>query len=181
MGEEPAFHGGTHWFHKNSALSTPTFFDNRFGAPKPVWQFNRFGMDIGGPVRLPGYNGTNKTFFFYTYEGNIWTIPEPRTDTVPTAAQLQGDFSQLLALGSQYQIYDPFSATPAPNGRLERQPFPGNIVPQSLFDPAGQSIANLYPQPNQPGSKDGEDNYFTPSVAGEDYFVHMFRVDQLSD
>ena len=172
-------HGGAHWFNKNSALETPTFFDNRFGADKAVWQFNRFGANIGGPVRLPGYDGKNKTFFFYTYEGNIWTIPEPRTDTVPTAAQRQGDFSDLLALGDKYQIYDPFSAAPAPNGRLERQPFAGNIVPKSLMDPVGVNLASVYPMPNRPGTKDGLDNFHTPSVASQDYYVHLARVDHV--
>ena len=173
------YHGGVHWFHKNSSLTAPTFFDNRFGADKPTWRFNRYGVDIGGPVRVPKHDGRNQTFFFYTYEGNRWDIPEPRTDTVPTAAQRKGDFSDLLALGGEYQIYNPFSAQPAANGRLSRQPFPGNVIPGSLFDSAGQSLAQLYPLPNQPGSADGEDNYFTPAVASEDYQVHMARVDHV--
>ncbi len=173
------FHGGAHWYHKNNHLAAPSFFDNRYGAGQPVWQFNRYGADIGGPVILPKYNGRSKTFFFYTYEGNKWNIPEPHTDTVPTAPQRQGDFSGLLALGSEYQIYNPYSAQPAPNGRISREPFPGNIIPASLFDSAGQSLAQLYPMPNQPGTADGEDNYFTPAVSAEDYYVHMFRIDHV--
>jgi hypothetical protein len=123
------FHGGAHWFLKNSALDTPSFFDNRAGRKLEPYQYNRGGVDIGGPVLLPGYNGRNKTFFFYTYEHNIWEVPEPRTDTVPTLKQRQGDFSELLALGPRYQIYNPFSATAAPNGRLSRAPFPNNVIP----------------------------------------------------
>jgi hypothetical protein len=42
---------------------------------------------------------------------------------VPTALQREGDFSELLALGSQYQIYNPFSIRPAANGRFSREPF----------------------------------------------------------
>ncbi len=171
--------GGAHWFHKNSALAAPTFFENRIGARKAVWRYNRFGLDIGGPVRLPGYDGRNKTFFFYTYEGNLWAIPEPRTDTVPTAAQRTGDFSALLALGSRYQIYDPFSAVPQPGGRLLRQPFPNNLVPRSLMDPVGVNMVQLYPMPNQPGTADGLNNYFTPAVASQDYGAHVGRVDHV--
>jgi hypothetical protein len=170
-------HGGAHWLHKNSALAAPTFFENRAGARKAVWRYNRFGLDIGGPVRLPGYDGKNKTFYFYTYEGNIWTIPEPRTDTVPTAAQRTGDFSALLALGARYQIYDPFSAVPQASGRLLRQPFPGNVVPRSLMDPVGVNMVNLYPLPNQVGTADGLNNYFTPAVASQDYYTHVARLD----
>ena len=57
------------------------------------------------------------------------------TGTVPTEAQLRGDFSALLALGSRYQIYDPLTTVPAPNNRFQRQPIPGNIIPANRIDP----------------------------------------------
>lgn len=170
-------HGGAHWLHRNSALAAPTFFENRVGARKAVWRYNRFGLDIGGPVRLPGYDGQNRTFYFYAFEGSYWTIPEPRTDTVPTADQRAGDFSALLALGARYQIYNPFSATLQPGGRLLRQPFPGNVIPRILMDPVGVNMASLYPLPNQAGTSDGLNNYFTPAIAVQDYYTHVARLD----
>jgi outer membrane receptor protein involved in Fe transport len=175
------FHGGVHWIFKNSALDAPSFFDNRSGEKPPVYQNNRYGVDIGGPVRLPHYNGKNRTFFFYAFEGNKWTIPEPYTDTVPTAAQRLGDFSNLLALGSQYQIYDPETATVAPNGRLSRLPFSENTIPADRQDPAGRNLAAMYPLPNQPGTKDGMSNFYAPAVSREDYFTHLVRVDHSLD
>ena len=42
--------------------------------------------------------------------------------TVPTEAERNGDFSALLKLGSQYQLYNPFSTTTV-NGVLTRAPF----------------------------------------------------------
>lgn len=171
------FSGGAHWFLKNSALDTPSFFENRAGRALEPYQYNRGGFDIGGPVLLPRYNGRNKTFFFYTYERNIWEVPEPRTDTVPTARQKQGDFSQLLSLGTRYQIYDPFSATPAAGGRLTRSPYAGNIIPAIQFDPVGRRLVNVYPEPNLPGNADGASNFYTPAVATQDYWVHLIRVD----
>jgi hypothetical protein len=171
------FHGGAHWFLKNSALDAPSFFDNEAGRKLNVYQYNRAGFDLGGPVRLPGYNGKNKTFFFYTYERNIWEVPEPRTDTVPALKQRNGDFSELLALGPRYQIYDPFSAVAAPNGRLMRSPFPGNIIPANRINPVGKNLINFYPEPNLPGTADGLLNYHTPAVATQDYWVHLVRVD----
>jgi hypothetical protein len=171
------FHGGAHWFLKNSALDAPSFFDNMAGRDLEPYRYNRAGFDIGGPVHLPGYNGRNRTFFFYTYERNIWSVPEPRTDTVPTLKQRQGDFSELLALGSRYQIYDPFSAAPAANGRIMRTAFPNNIIPAHLLDPVGKSMVSYYPEPNLPGTADGQLNYHTPAVATQDYFVHLARID----
>src|SRR5207245_7729107 len=45
------------------------------------------------------------------------------------AAMRRGDLSELLALGSAYQIYDPKTTVALPNGRFQRQAFPGNIIP----------------------------------------------------
>lgn len=171
------FHGGAHWFVKNSAFDAPSFFENQAGRKPEPYRYNRAGFDIGGPVLLPGYSGRNRTFFFYTHERNIWQVPEPRTDTVPSLLQRRGDFSDLLALGARYQIYDPFSAAPAPGGRLTRSPFPGNLIPQSLMDPVGRNMVALYPEPNLPGTRDGMLNYYTPAQATQDYWVHLARVD----
>jgi hypothetical protein len=172
------YHGEGHWYGRNSALDTTDFFSNKRGVTKTVYQDNRFGASIGGPVKIPGlYNGRNRTFFFYTWEENLWKVPQPFTGTVPTAAQRGGDFSGLLALGARYQVFDPFTTRPAPNNRYQRDPFPNNIVPKSRFDSAGSSLVNLFPLPNQPGLADGTNNYFNPSKADEFYYVHLARFD----
>jgi carboxypeptidase family protein/TonB-dependent receptor-like protein len=173
------FHGDLHWFVKNSAFDAPNFFNNKNGDKVPVYQDNRFGAAVGGPVILPKlYDGRNKTFWFYAWEANKWGIPQTFTGTVPTAAERLGNFSDLLKLGSDYQIYDPATTRLEPDGRLSRQPFPGNIIPQNRLDKVGLALANLYPLPNQPGSADGRDNYFNGSIkAAENYFVHMVRID----
>src|SRR6266404_5417103 len=68
------FHGEMFEFLRNSALDARNFFD----AKKPPFRRNQFGFAIGGPVYLPrfgeggsgiGYDGKNKTFFFFSYEG----------------------------------------------------------------------------------------------------------------
>ncbi len=171
------FHGGAHWFLKNSALAAPSFFDNKAGSKPAAYRYNRGGFDVGGPLLLPRYNGRNRTFFFYTFERNIWTTPEAYTGTVPTAKERTGDFSDLLAVGSRYQIYDPFSATTTSTGRISRTAYPNNVIPSSLFDPVGKSLIGYYPLPNQAGTRDGESNYYTPAVAKEDYWVQLARID----
>jgi hypothetical protein len=172
-------HGDLHWFVRNRAFDAPSFFNNRAGVRPPVYQDNRYGFALGGPALLPKiYNGKNKTFWFYSYDANKWTLPQPFTGTVPTAAQRQGDFSALLALTSQNQIYDPATTVTAPNGRLTRQPFPGNIIPANRLDPIALNLLNFYPLPNQPGTIDGRNNYFNGAAkAYEDYFVHIARID----
>ncbi len=172
-------HGEGHWFVRNRAFDAPNFFNNKNGTRPPVYQDNRYGASAGGPVVLPKlYNGRNKTFWFYAWEANKWIVPGQFTGTVPTAAQRQGDFSQLLGLGGVYQVYDPLTTRPAANGRFSRQPFPGNIIPQNRLDRVGTSIINLYPQSNLAGTREGRNNYFNGALRSlEDYYVHVARVD----
>ena len=53
---------------RNDALDARNFFA-RPGAPTPPYILNQFGASLGGPVRLPHYNGKDRTFFFADYEG----------------------------------------------------------------------------------------------------------------
>lgn len=91
---------------------------------------NQFGATIGGPIRVPKiYNGKDKAFFFFSYNGIYQNKAETTSSiniTVPKMAWRQGDFSDLLALDPvKYQIYDPRSARLV-SGRVIRDPFPGN-------------------------------------------------------
>jgi hypothetical protein len=172
-------HGEAHWFIRNSAFDAPNFFNNKNNTPIAVYQDNRYGASAGGPVYIPKlYNGRNKTFWFYAYEANKWKVPGNFTGTVPTEAMRRGDFSALLALGPEYQIYDPATIRPAGNGRFTREPFTGNIIPSNRLDPVGVALANLYPLPNQTGTRDFRNNFFNPAnTAREDYWVNVARVD----
>ena len=139
---------------------------------------NRYGASGGGPVRLPRlYNGANRTFWYYAWEANKWGAPQTFTGTVPTEAERGGDFSALLRLGANYQIYDPFTTAPAPGGRFTRLPLAGNIIPAEPPGQGGREPGHLYPLPNQPGTSDGRNNFFHSTTAKEDYYVHLARVD----
>ena len=171
-------HGEVHFWERNSAFDAPNFFNNKNRTKPAAYQDHRYGASAGGPVVLPRlYNGRNRTFWYYAWEANKWGGPQTFTGTVPTLKQRQGDFSDLLRLGPQYQIYNPFSTQPAPGGRFSRQPFPNNIIPSHLLDPIGQKLVNLWPLPNQPGTPDGRNNFFRSTKALEDYYVHFARVD----
>src|SRR6266700_975353 len=104
---------------------------------------NDYGFTLGGPVYIPKLlNGKNKRFWFFSYSGNKTRQPARSseiTNTVPTVAERQGNFSDLLAINAKYQIYDPLSVAPDPAraGHYIRTPMPGNIIPQSrIGDPA---------------------------------------------
>ncbi|HEY9501601.1 MAG TPA: carboxypeptidase-like regulatory domain-containing protein, partial [Pyrinomonadaceae bacterium] len=89
------YHGEFFEFLRNDALDARNFFE-RTAQPAP-FKRNQFGFNIGGPVNFPhfgeggpifGYEGKNKTFFFFSYEGTRQrqglTISGV---TVPTEAQ----------------------------------------------------------------------------------------------
>jgi len=96
-------HGETHWAVRNKSFDAPNFFNNKFNTRMPVYQDNRYGASAGGPVYLPRlYKGKNRTFWHYTWEANKWDVPQTFTGSVPSAAQRQGDFSELLRVGSAY-------------------------------------------------------------------------------
>jgi len=173
-----ALHAEAYWWVRNSALDTPNIFQNRAGTKLPVYQDNRYGFAASGPVLIPKlYNGKNRTFWFYNYEANTFGVPQSFVNTVPTDAMREGNLSGLLALGSNYQVYDPFTTVAAAGGRFQRQPFAGNVIPRSRLDAVGQNLLKYYPAPNQTGTSDGRNNHFTTTKALEDTWVHLARFD----
>ncbi|MCL5744776.1 MAG: carboxypeptidase-like regulatory domain-containing protein [Acidobacteria bacterium] len=145
----------------------------------PGYLNQRWSFTLTGPVVLPRvYDGRNRTFFSFGYEGIRVNNREAITATVPTEAQRTGDFSDLLKLGSRYQIYDPATIVPAANGRFSRQPLPGNLIPASRIDPVARNIMGFWPAPNRAGTADGSDNYFNSSNRNWDNRTVMARVDE---
>lgn len=179
-------------FLDNSNIRAVPWFTNRFlydprnnltqterDRQIPTWLHRRFGGTMTGPVSIPKvYDGRNRTFWTYGFEDLTIIRNLSFTGTVPTEAQRRGDFSALLRLGARYQVYDPFTTVPAPNGRFSRQPLPGNIIPQSRVDPVGAKIAGFYPLPNQPGQNAEEtNNFFNTQKIDRENYIHTSRVD----
>ncbi len=171
-------HGEAHWFLRNKIFDTPTIFQNRVGQKVAPFQDHRYGLSGGGPVVLPKlYNGKNKTFWFYLWEANEIKYSYDYTNTVPTAAMKRGDLSALLALGGTYQVYDPYTTTAIANGRYQRTPFAGNIIPTSRLDPVAQKILTHWPEPNQPGTREFKNNHFLSYAGPFPVWTHLARLD----
>jgi len=92
-------HGDVYDFYRNSALDSKNFFNQ---GEKPLFHRNQFGATIGGPL------WKNKTYFFGYYEGLRSATPTTTQAVVPTAGQLQGDFSAQLGA----QLTDPATHSP---------------------------------------------------------------------
>ena len=171
-------HGEAHYALRHSALDAPNFFNNKRGTKKGLYQHHRYGASAGGPLVVPDlYSGKNRTFWFYAFEENRPVVPNLYTRTVPTAPQREGNFSELLRLGANYQIYDPLTIAPAAGGRFSRLPIPGNVIPQSRLDRIGLNLMAFYPLPNQPGTVDGRNNFFFTGAERHIIYQHLLRLD----
>ena len=138
-------HGALYEYLRNSAVDANLFFQRGLGQKLVPYGANLFGGTIGGPIVIPKlYDGRNRTFFFFSYEGAREGNGQGPLISVPTPKMRQGDFSEFSGA-----IYDPFSVHTV-NGAPMRDPLPGNIVPISLQDPVGQKIMNFWPLPNNP-------------------------------
>lgn len=163
-----SFHGGVYEFFRNEDLDSNTFFNNWNKLQRPLDRKNDYGLTLGGPVWIPKlYNGKDRTHFFFGWEQYRQTQGNVTTSTVPTAAERQGDFSDLLGApltsgGSPVinpcdgtpmfvgQIFDPTTTkTVTVNGQQEqcRTAFPGNKIPQGDWSQVGQKILAHYPAP----------------------------------
>ena len=166
-----SLHGAAYDFNQVSRLAANQFFNNRARQPKPLTRFNQWGINSGGPVVIPKlFNGHNKLFFYFAYEGIRDALPAPVQSTVPTPDERNGDFSQLLPVGSSYQIYDPLTGV-REGTRIRRQPFQNNILPPSRISSIAKNYLPLFPQPNQPSRGDGRDNLII-GRSGERNFFH---------
>jgi outer membrane receptor protein involved in Fe transport len=178
-----ALHGSASYSFQRPDFWANDFFNNSQGKPKVPFSFDRWGGSLGGPAYLPKlYNGKNRSFFMWGYEGIHDSRPrhDDATNSVPTPAMKTGDFSALLKVNSSYQVYNPFTRTGPVNGRYTAQPFPNNIIPPSLFNPVGKAILAYYPNPSSPdtANPDGTNNMVDSSVAEKvSYYNHSWRVD----
>ena len=162
-------HGTMHEFLRNSVLDAAGFNSNRAGLRrKPTFQRNQFGLTSGGPVWIPKlYNGKNRTFWFFAYEGLRQRSLNPYTGTVPTALERTGDFSQSRDTnGSPFLIFDPRTTRldpdrPAGTTRYVRTLFPGNVIPPAQLSPIARALMPYYPAANQRGLGSSDiSNYF---------------------
>jgi len=150
-------HGTAFEFVRNEKFDARNFFIPA-GSAKPPFKRNQYGLSFGGPVVIPRiYNGRNKTFFFGDFERSRIRETDTIANTIPSPAMRSGSFPR--------QIRDP----------LTGQPFPGNVIPASRFDPVATRLIGLYPAPQ---STNLANNFTHLSPRTEDIDKYDVRVDQ---
>ncbi|WP_158789852.1 carboxypeptidase-like regulatory domain-containing protein [Granulicella sp. L46] len=160
------FHGSLFEYLQNDALNAKVY---DFAVKSPE-RFNTFGGSVGGPVSIPRlYNGHNKTFFFFDYEGNRKSTSTAEQYDVPS---MQDRLGNLNDIASTFPILNPGPAgsTTNPNGlpivnpncaigmpciinpatgSLETgQPFANNTITTPLSQSSLTLLNDYYPLPN---------------------------------
>jgi Carboxypeptidase regulatory-like domain len=120
-----SIHGVAYEYLRNTVLNARNYFQQTV----PPFKLNQFGGTVGGPIIK------DRTFFFFAAEDlQQRSSPNPISIQVPTAAELNGNFSSLLA--KHIALFNP--ATGAP--------YPGNIIPTAM-DPLSLKLAQKYLTP----------------------------------
>ncbi len=121
------FHGNAYEYFRNTDLDANDWFSNHEGLGRSPLHQNQFGANLGGPALK------NKLFFFFSWEHESLISASPTNATVPTTAELNGDFSQ-----DPQTVYCPVVGS---YGCTPGQPLPGNKL--TYIDPTALAIAKL--------------------------------------
>jgi hypothetical protein len=171
------YHGTVYEFLRNGAMDASTF--DSMGNNHLVQ--NNFGASFGGPL------AGKKTFFFANYEGLRLARADAQTLTVPTQAEIQGDFSM-----SNVKIYDPTTAVKNPNydsskptgpGNFPytRAQFPNNQIPANRINPLLEVFLMKYvPMPNMTMTSGAADSNNYLDIRNETHFQDQgtIRIDR---
>jgi hypothetical protein len=171
-----SLHGSAWEFNQPNNLNANTFFNNAKGVSTPVTHYNQYGLTAGGPVVLPRFNGRNRLFWLFAWEGIKDSQPNSTLLTVPTDAEKAGDFSALLAGGQEFQLYDPYSAVQSGTS-VRRTAFPNNILPTQNISPIAQAYLKLFPEPNVPAGANGTRNFLANAPTVDNYNNELGHID----
>jgi hypothetical protein len=200
-----SYHGTAYELFRNQDLdanfwgndfqrATATTAAQRQAFDTPLDRQNDYGGALGGPLSIPHlYNGKDKTFFFFSWEQYRQEQGGVATDTVPTALQRAGDFSETLntanVLGTnpcdgtpiyQGEIFDP-TTTQTVGGIECRTAFlnepgsTGNVIPGGQLSTVGKNILSFYPTPQTTALSN---NYLFPYSFPILDTTTTFRIDQ---
>ena len=171
-------------------------FDDPTSPDVPNYVTHNFYGTVGGPIFLPRfgegtppfYDGRNRSFFFFSLNGQRNSTPifggtgDPQAVPVPTARMRVGDFGELLRPGTSRvfplagggTVTAPIGTIFAPNGT----PIPGNDLRNCPscggFSPFALNYINAFPLPNLPGA--GR-NFVTNRKEGANVDSYDIRID----
>jgi len=198
-------HGEAYEYLRNKVLDANDFFLNKNHQKRPPFTQNQFGANAGGPLIIPHvYDGKDKTFWFFSWEGFRLRTGTAFTTTVPTAAERNGDFSAITTA-----VKDPCAGTvstlPASNGACPGSAatptqfvsFPTgpngnpactiaagcpNVIPTARLNVTSLALLKYFPMPNVAGTVDPKsglntNNFVTATSGGGNQNQVVGRLD----
>jgi hypothetical protein len=135
-------HGSLFEFLRNNKLDSRDYF----ASARRHYRRNQFGGAVGGPFYIPKvYDGRNRSFWFFNYEGSRERRGQTQLATLPTPEMIAGDLSRLQGGAAGPPIFNPFTERPNPNGSgFIRDPFPNNQIPANLIKPYSTAYAEFW-------------------------------------
>ncbi len=150
------FHGNLFEFHRNTVLNASNFFNNISGQARPKFIQNQFGGSIGGPILVPKvFNGRDKLFFFFNYQGVRTAQETVRNRNVLTAQAKSGIFAWRVPGSGELRTFNILQNDPRRRGidpRVQQQlallPLPNNNDVGDTFNTAGFRFNSPTPSRN---------------------------------
>ncbi|HEX8282386.1 MAG TPA: TonB-dependent receptor [Pyrinomonadaceae bacterium] len=146
------FHGEVFYLIRNDWLEANSFFNNLSGTPRPRENQHFFGFAMGGPVYAPHFgeggpklwDGHDRAFWFFSYEGFRETFAATRNRTVLTPEARTGIFRYTGANGQTQTINlltigNPAARqlNPLTTAQLNAMPLPNNTLVGDGLNTAG--------------------------------------------
>ena len=164
-----SFHGQVNYLNRNAALDANTWGNKQEGIPRPPFKVNNMGGAISGPIKK------GSIFFFSSYHYLTFNQGQTYLETVPTALESVGNFTQTMQQGangqpSPAQLFNPYQATLIAPNVYQRAPITPAIITPGLLPegPAANTAALLmysyYPAPNRTPSDVYNNNNYESSV-----------------
>jgi hypothetical protein len=178
-----SLHGAAYEYLRNKVLDANDFFLNKAGQKRPPFTQNQFGANAGGPLFVPHlYDGRDKTFWFFSWEGFRLRTGTAFTTTVPTPAEVAGNFSAITT-----PIMDPCGGTvttavACPGYTGPATVFTGNQLPTGRLNPTSLALLKYFPAANTAGTAGPNglvtQNYTTATSGGGNQNQVVGRMDQ---
>ena len=135
------FHGLASYLKRHEQFNANSFFNNQQGLAKPVYRYNTWTYNVGGPIYIPGRFNRERDKLFFFWGQEFWPTTQSVNGrvTVPTESERAGDFSQTFDVNNRLiTVTDPLSKTA----------FPGNRVPANRINQSGQALLKIFDAPN---------------------------------
>ncbi len=177
-----SYHGSVFQFYRSDSLKAKQWGTT---GDKPPFNRKNYGVNIGGPAKVPGmWNDKWKSYFYFDYEGYRQTGGSNQpTLSIPSLKERAGDFTDWRdPNGNLIPIYDPLTIRSDGRGGFTKDQFMGcngttpNVICPSRISALIRPWLAALPTPTSDGPLN---NYLAPAIpdtilGNSDYYMGRF-------